>query len=71
MPSTNPKISPEVVIANAKLDPQARISKAKELVGKMNETQEKAILEAHNQDGVVLNLNFSQLRSRVEILSKA
>ena len=71
MPSTNPKISPEVVTANAKLDPQARISKAKELVGKMNETQEKAILEAHNQDGVVLNLNFSQLRSRVEILSKA
>jgi len=37
----------------------------------MNETQEKAILEALNQDGVVLNLNFSQLRSRVEILSKA
>ncbi|HRU50395.1 MAG TPA: hypothetical protein P5155_02720, partial [Candidatus Absconditabacterales bacterium] len=71
MPSTNPKISPEVVTANAKLDPQARISKAKELVGKMNETQEKAILEALNQDGVVLNLNFSQLRSRVEILSKA
>jgi len=60
-----------VVKENASLSPKDRISKAKELIWDITPTQEQAILDAHNQDGTIFNLNYTQLRSRVEILSKA
>ena len=57
--------------ANAALSPEARIAKAKELIGDITPAQQQAILEAHNQPGEIYNLNLSQIRARVEILKKA
>ncbi|MDD3262989.1 MAG: hypothetical protein PHR61_04020 [Candidatus Absconditabacteria bacterium] len=66
----NISIDPKIVKANATLSTEARIAKAKELIGDITPAQEQAILEAHNQDGTIYNLNFSQIRARVDILSK-
>lgn len=64
-------IDPKIVEANAKLNDVERIGKAKELLWSIIEVQEQAILDAHNQPGEIYNLDFSQIRSRTEILKKA
>ncbi|MEI6425800.1 MAG: hypothetical protein WCO66_00435 [Candidatus Absconditabacteria bacterium] len=64
-------VFPETVRANAELSPEARITKAKELLGNLTPAQEKAILDAHNQSGEIYNLNFSEIRVRTEMLKKA
>ncbi|MEI6671929.1 MAG: hypothetical protein WCL02_00770 [bacterium] len=37
---------------------------------KITAIQEQAILDAHNQPGEIFNLNFSQIKTRLEILEK-
>ena len=57
---------------NAQLSPESRIVKAEELLGSISSNALKtAILQTHNQDGTIFNLNFSQIKARVEILNKA
>jgi hypothetical protein len=67
------KPHPDLVRENAKLDDKARIPKASELLKEkiLTEAQEKAILEAHNQEGTIYNLTSQQIRARVEILQHA
>ncbi|MEI6671925.1 MAG: hypothetical protein WCL02_00750 [bacterium] len=38
---------------------------------KITAVQEQAILDAHNQPGEIYNLNFSQIKTRLEILKNA
>jgi len=75
------KMMSDIVTKNSKLEDIPRLKTAEtllwteewELVNKEGEFTEKwqAILDSHNQDWVVFNLNFSQIRARVEILQNA
>jgi hypothetical protein len=66
-------VSPEIVKANAVLDDDARIAKAEELLWwvSLHPEMQEAIIAAHNQDGTIFNLTYTQIRARVEILNKA
>lgn len=65
------QVDTKIVEANAKLPDTDRIAKAKELLWDILPIQEQAILDAHNQPGEINNLDFSQIRARLEILQKA
>ncbi len=74
-------ISTNVVQTNATLEDWPRLQEAehllwKEFTGKLIDPDGvstelgKKILDAHNQDGTIYNLNFSQWKARVEIVEK-
>jgi len=79
---TKSTVDPETVKLNAALDDWSRLQTAETLLwaeftwklinpdGSPTVLWQK-ILDAHNQDGTIYNLTFSQLKTRVEILSKA
>jgi hypothetical protein len=71
--NTDTTPSKDLVKENAKLDDNARIQKANELLeGKtLTEAQKTAILEAHNQERTIYNMTNEQIRARAEILEKA
>lgn len=69
---TQTKISETEVWKNAKLNDKQRLQKAAELLGtQLTPKQDQAIIEAHNAPWTIYNIDFSQIRTRVEILSKA
>lgn len=56
----------------AQLEDGPRLLKAEELLWiKLTPEQQQAILTAHNQEGTLYNFNFTQIKARADILSKA